>query len=74
MLRPCCSCRAFHLRKREREGYFRSARLRAAKKGDDSSYKVRSGSSGGYRTRLQPDNVARIEAFVADNLDPLFGY
>src|SRR4051794_21988736 len=40
-----------NLKRREREGYFQSSRLQAAKKGDDASYKVRSGSSGGYRKR-----------------------
>jgi hypothetical protein len=63
-----------NLKQREREGYFRSSRLQAAKKGDDASYKVRSGSSGGYRKRLQPDNAARVDTFVAANLDPVFGY
>lgn len=63
-----------NLKKREREGYFQSSRLRAAKQGDDASYKVRSGSSGGYRERLQPDNVAKIDAFIAANLDPIFRY
>jgi hypothetical protein len=63
-----------NLRRREREGYFRSSRLQAAKKGDDASYKVRSGSSGGYRNRLEPENVARVDAFVAANLDPVFRY
>jgi hypothetical protein len=63
-----------NLKKREREGYFQSSRLRAAKQGDDASYKVRSGSSGGYRGRLQPENVARIDDFIAANLDTVFGY
>jgi len=63
-----------NLKKREREGYFRSSRLRAAKKGDDASYKVRSGSSGGYRNQLKPENAAKVEAFIAENLNPIFGY
>jgi len=63
-----------NLKQREREGYFHSSRLQAAKKGDDASYKVRTGSSGGYRKRLEPENAERVDAFVAANLDPLFGY
>lgn len=63
-----------HLKQREREGYFRSPRLQAAKRGDDASYKVRSGSSGGYRERLEPENAAKVDAFIAANLDPLWGY
>jgi len=63
-----------NLKQREREGYFKSSRLRAAKKGDDASFKVRSGNSGGYRKRLEPDNVTTVDAFIAANLDPIFGY
>jgi hypothetical protein len=63
-----------NLKQREREGYFQSSRLRAAKPGDEASYKVRSGSSGGYRERLRPENVARIDGYLAANLDPLLGY
>lgn len=63
-----------NMKQREREGYFQSSRLQAARKGDDASYKVRSGSSGGYRKRLAPENAAKVDAFVADHLDPIFGY
>jgi Sulfotransferase domain len=63
-----------NLKKREREGYFRSPRLRAARKGDDASYKVRSGSSGGYRNSLDPEGVAKVDAYVAEHLDAVFGY
>jgi hypothetical protein len=63
-----------NLKQREREGYFLSSRLRAAKKGDEASYKVRSGSSGGYRERLSPEDAAKVDAFVAENLDPVFAY
>jgi hypothetical protein len=63
-----------NMKQRERDGYFQSSRLQAARKGDDASYKVRSGSSGGYRKRLTPENAAKVETFVADHLDPIFGY
>jgi hypothetical protein len=63
-----------NLKQREREGYFKSSRLRAAKKGDEASYKVRSGSSGGYRKRLSPEDIAKVDSFVAENLDPIFAY
>lgn len=63
-----------NLKVREREGYFLSARLRAAKKGVESSFKVRRGISGGYRTQLEPSEVAKIDKFVSENLDPIFGY
>lgn len=63
-----------NLKQREREGYFQSSRLQAAKKDDAASYKVRSGSSGGYRKRLEPENVAKVDAYIGANLDPIFGY
>src|SRR5579884_4098270 len=63
-----------NLKHREREGYFRSSRLRAARKGDQASYKVRAGSSGGYRKQLSAENAAKVDAYVAARLDPIFGY
>jgi hypothetical protein len=62
------------LRQREREGYFTSSRLRQARQGDARSGKVRSGKSGGYRTNLSAEEAARIDAYVAERLDPGFGY
>ena len=41
-----------NLKRLEREGYFRSSRLKQARSGDDQSFKVRKGSSGGYRQQL----------------------
>ena len=63
-----------NLRQRERDGYFRSSRLRAAKSNDSSSYKVRKGRSGAYRDRLPPEEALLVDAYVAECLDPLFGY
>jgi hypothetical protein len=62
------------LRQREREGYFTSSRLRRARKGDEQSGKVRSGQSGGYREQLGAEAAARIDAYVAEHLDPRLGY
>jgi hypothetical protein len=62
------------LRQREREGYFQSSRLRAARKGDEQSFKVRRGKSGGYRTLLGRTAVKRIDDYVAEHLDPALGY
>jgi hypothetical protein len=62
------------LRQREREGYFTSSRLRQARKGDEKSGKVRSGKSGGYRAQLDPGSAARIDAYVDEHLNPVFGY
>ena len=63
-----------NLKQLEREGYFTSARLRPARKGDGKSGKVRSGKSGGYRAELGSDAAARVDAYVRDHLDPRLGY
>ena len=62
------------LKRREREGYFTSSRLRPARKGDAKSGKVRSGKSGGYRAQLGPEAAARVEAYIDGHLDPALGY
>jgi len=63
-----------NLKQREQEGYFKSSRLRPAKEGDDRSAKVRSGSSGGYRAALGEVEAERIDAYIREHLDPVFGY
>jgi hypothetical protein len=63
-----------NLRKREREGYFTSSRLKQARRGDEASFKVRSGTSGGYRAALGADEAARVDAYLAEHLDPIFGF
>ena len=63
-----------NLKRLEHEGYFGSSRLRPARKGDDQSGKVRSGTSGGYRDELGAEATARIDAYIRDYLDPRFGY
>ena len=62
------------LRQREQQGYFTSARLRRTRDSDNQSGKVRSGTSGRYRTQLPPEEAARIDAYIRDHLDPRFGY
>jgi hypothetical protein len=63
-----------NLKEREREGYFTSSRLQPAKAGDSRSGKVRVGGSGGYRKRLEAREARKIDRYVAENLDPCFGY
>jgi hypothetical protein len=63
-----------NLREREREGYFKSDRLGARKPGEEGSAKVRSGKAGGYRGVLTPEQCERIDAYVAERLDQVFGY
>jgi hypothetical protein len=63
-----------NLKKREQEGYFSSARLQPSRRDDSRSGKVRQGGSGGYRKRLEPREVAKVDAYIAEHLDPVFGY
>lgn len=63
-----------NLKERERQGYFSSARMGARRTGDESSYKVRSGKSGGFRAQLSEDGQRRVELYVREHLDPMFGY
>lgn len=63
-----------NLKQREREGYFTSSRLRPARRGDQKSGKVRSGTSGGYRAELHSEGAGRIDSYIRDNLDPRLGY
>jgi hypothetical protein len=63
-----------NLRRREQEGYFRSSRMRRTKAGDSESGKVRSGRSGGYRSELGDSEADRIDTYLAEHLDPIFGY
>src|SRR5207248_10941693 len=63
-----------NLKRLERDGYFRSTRLKPAKAGDQRSQKVREGGSGGYRARLGAVEAERIDAYISEHLDPVFGY
>lgn len=63
-----------NLKERERQGYFTSARMGLGRAGDESSYKVRSGKSGGFRAQLSEDGQKRVETYVREHLDPIFGY
>lgn len=63
-----------NLKQKERDGYFSSTRLGPGRAGTESSFKVRSGKSGGYRDQLSEGGVARVDAYVRDQLDPMFGY
>jgi hypothetical protein len=63
-----------NLKRLERDGYFASSRLKAARKGDERSQKVREGGSGGYAKRLGEVEAKRIDAYISKHLDPAFGY
>jgi Sulfotransferase domain len=63
-----------NLKKLEREGYFRSGRLGPGRAGNEESFKVRSGKSGGFRAQLSRAGQEKVIAYVRDNLDPIYGY
>jgi hypothetical protein len=63
-----------NLKQREQEGYFSSSRLQPSKQDDSLTAKVRKGGSGGYRKRLEPREAAKVDAYIANHLDPVFGY
>jgi hypothetical protein len=62
------------LKRKERENYFNNNRLKARDVEDPDSYKVRRGKVGGYRDYFSDDQVARIDAFIAERLDSALGY
>ena len=63
-----------NLKQKEREGYFSSTRMGPGRAGNESSYKVRSGRSGGYRAQLSEEGQARVHDYVRTHLDPVIGY
>lgn len=63
-----------NLRKKEEQGAIPSHRLGAKQAGNPDSLKVRRGKVRGYLDYFTPEQVARMEAFVRDNLAPGYGY
>lgn len=62
------------MRKAEIENTFNSTRLRPGDAKDTDSFKVRRGKAMGYRDYLNPDEIQMLEAMVASELDPIYGY
>ncbi|MGD8415716.1 MAG: sulfotransferase domain-containing protein [Pseudomonadales bacterium] len=62
------------LKRKERENFFDSQRLRAGRADDPDSFKVRRGKVGGYRDYFAPDEIDEIDARLAERLDPALGY
>lgn len=63
-----------NLKDKEREGYFKSVRLRRMRSDDENSGKVRRGRAGGYRLELSPEAVDSIDQYLSKKLNPRFGY
>ena len=62
------------LQAKERAGFFPNFRLRPGDVSDPQSFKVRRGKVGGYREDFTPEQAATLDALVAAELDPSFGY
>lgn len=58
----------------ERDRFFQSRRMQPRDSGDSDTYKVRRGKVGGYRDDFTPEQIARLDALVAERLDPRLGY
>jgi hypothetical protein len=65
-----------NLRKMETENHFwrSGSRMKARDTANPDSYKVRKAKVGGYRDYFDDGQVARIDAFVEENLKPGLGY
>lgn len=63
-----------NLKLKERQGYFTSTRLGMGRAGNEQSYKVRAGKSGGFRAQLSEAGRSRVESYVREHLDPIFRY
>lgn len=62
------------LKERERENFFGNTKLQARDAGNPDSFKVRRGKVGGYRDYLTPEQSVWVDATVARELNPMFGY
>jgi hypothetical protein len=62
------------LKERERENFFGNTKLQARDADNPDSFKVRRGKVGGYRDYLTPEQTAWVDATVARELNPMFGY
>jgi hypothetical protein len=63
-----------NLRKKEEQGTIPNHRLGARQEGNPDSLKVRRGKVRGYLDYFSAEEVARMEAYVRDELSPSYGY
>jgi hypothetical protein len=61
-----------NMRALERKNAFKSARLRPADGADPESFKTRKGKVGGYREYFTDEDLAYLEARIADRLSPFY--
>jgi hypothetical protein len=62
------------LKEKERENFFATSKLQARDTANPDSFKVRRGKVGGYIDYLTPEEAAWVEATIARDLSPVFGY
>jgi hypothetical protein len=63
-----------NLRALETKGFFRQGGLTLRNPNDPESFKVRRAKVGGYRDYFSGEQVAELEALMAERLSPAFGY
>jgi Sulfotransferase domain len=63
-----------NLRALETKGFFRQGGLTLRNPKDPETFKVRRAKVGGYRDYFTPEQVAELEALMAERLSPAFGY
>jgi hypothetical protein len=63
-----------NLRQLESKGFFRQGGLRLRNPNDPESFKVRRAKVGGYRDYFTDEQVAELDALIAERLSPAFGY
>lgn len=67
-------CSFDNLADKERSGFFQSGRFGLTNATDVNSAKVRRGEIGSYRSELSAATVTAVDAMVATELDPRYGY
>ena len=50
------------------------SRMTTRDKNNPNAYKVRRAKVGGWRDYFEPDQIKAIEDYLAEHLDPLYGY
>ncbi|RIL07679.1 MAG: sulfotransferase [Proteobacteria bacterium] len=58
----------------EKKFWLSGSRMKAKDESNPDSFKVRRAKVGGYRDYFDDEQIARIDALVAERLSPLYGY
>jgi hypothetical protein len=62
------------MRRLEETGRIAHSRMAPGDPNDPESFKTRRGEIGGYLGYLSPGQIASMDAYMAEHLDPVFGY